>query len=185
MNQNSHPDTGAPSATAAPGGSGADGAGQEQQSLVEQLQAQAADYEDRWRRALAEVENTRKRDARDLQRRVADERARVAAAWLPVVDSLEMALQHAQANPGSIIGGVQAVREQALAVLSQLGFPRRQDEGSRFDPSRHEAVSTVRTDHVAPGAVLQVLRPGYGSDDQMLRPASVIVAAEVDDGEQS
>lgn len=153
---------------------------------LEQLRAERADYEDRWRRAVAETDNARKRYERDLRRRVEDERSRVAAAWLPVLDSLDMALQHAQADPNSIIGGVQAVRDQALAVLAQLGFPRRPDEqGHRFDPSRHEAVSTVRTDQAAPGHILQVVRPGYGSEQGMLRPASVIVAAEVDDGQRN
>src|SRR5689334_13242608 len=90
---------------------------------VAQLQLQVADLEDRWRRALAEVDNTRKRYARDLQQRLLDERARLAAAWLPVLDSLEMALAHAEADPSSIISGVQAVRDQALGILERLGYP--------------------------------------------------------------
>ncbi|MHB8298228.1 MAG: nucleotide exchange factor GrpE [Dermatophilaceae bacterium] len=148
-------------------------------------QDRVLELEDRLRRAMADLDNVRKRHTRDIERSVAEERARVAAAWLPVVDALEMALEHAKADPATIIGGVQAVRDQALALLDRLGFPRQGEEGSTFDPAHHEAVSTIRTDQVAPGSVMHVVRAGYGKDGQLLRPAAVIVATEADDGHQS
>jgi molecular chaperone GrpE len=97
-----------------------------------------------------------------------------------------LALAHATASPASIIDGVRGVRDQALAVLSGLGFPRRNDVGTTFDPARHEAVAATPT-HAAPaGTVLEVVRPGYGDGEQQLRPAAVVVAAaptaEHDDG---
>lgn len=144
--------------------------------------ARLAELEDRWRRAVAELDNTRKRYARDLDRRVAEERARVTAAWLPVLDGLEMALAHAEADPATIVAGVQAVRDQSLGVLQRLGFARQGEPGAVFDPARHEAVTTARTDQFPPGTVAQVVRPGYGNDEQLLRPAMVIVAAEAADG---
>ena len=64
----------------------------------------------------------------------------MARQWLPVVDNLDRALEHAEADPAAIIDGVRAVRDQALDVLARLGFPRRDDRGARFDPARHEAV---------------------------------------------
>ena len=64
--------------------------------------------------------------------------------WLPVVDNLERALEHAAADPAAIVEGVQAVRDQALGVLAGLGFPRRDDTGAPFDPARHEAVAARR-----------------------------------------
>jgi molecular chaperone GrpE len=140
------------------------------------LQAQVAEMEDRWRRAVAEIDNQRKRIARDLERRRGEERSRSAAQWLPVLDNLDLALQHAEADPASIVEGVRAVRDQALAVLSGLGFPRREDDqGAPFDPARHEAVAAV-PDADREGRVLQVVRPGYGEGDHQLRPASVVVA---------
>lgn len=141
-----------------------------------ELRAELARMEDRWRRALADFDNLRKRVVRESARQRDDERAAVAARWLPVIDNLELALQHAAADPASIVSGVQAVRDQALSVLADLGFPRRSDVNEPFDPSRHEAVATMPDAGAKPGTVLQVVRPGYGSDERPLRPAAVIVA---------
>jgi molecular chaperone GrpE len=142
-----------------------------------QAQAEAKEMEDRWRRALADLDNYRKRVARDMQRQLVDERARVAGEWLPVLDNLELALDHAGADPDAIIEGVRAVRDQALEVLSRLGFPRRDDLGRRFDPAVHEAVATTSDPSAPPGTVVGVVRSGYGADERLLRPAAVVVAA--------
>jgi molecular chaperone GrpE len=146
---------------------------------VEQLQALAervVELEDLWRRAVAELANFRKRTASELARARQEERARVSAQWLPVIDNLELALEHARSNPENIVEGVQAVHQQALSVLESLGFPRRDDEGLVFDPAFHEAVSTVDDGENPPGTVAHVVRPGYGSGDEVLRPAAVVVA---------
>jgi molecular chaperone GrpE len=133
--------------------------------------------EDHWRRALADLDNLRKRVARDASRQRDADRAQIASEWLPVLDNLDLAVEHSGAGPESIIEGVRVVREQALAVLSRLGFPRRHDEeGTDFDPARHEAVAGVPMPDAKPGTVLRVVRPGYGDDERQLRPASVVVA---------
>ncbi len=136
---------------------------------------------DRWLRAAAELDNLRKRTARDITRQRLDERARVAAEWLPVVDNLELALRHADADAGAVIEGVRAVRDQAVATLARLGFPRVEDLGARLDPARHEAVSTVEDPETEPGTVVAVVRPGYGEGPDQLRPASVVVSAKTED----
>ncbi|MGZ6863435.1 MAG: nucleotide exchange factor GrpE [Blastococcus sp.] len=147
---------------------------------VAALQARVAQLDDLYRRAVAEVANQRKRAARDMERLRAEERNRVAAQWLPVLDNLDRALEHAGADPAALVEGVRAVRDQALAVLEQLGFPRRDDLGATFDPARHEAVAQVRLADAPAGTVVQVVRPGYGDEDRQLRPASVVVAARPD-----
>lgn len=140
--------------------------------------ATLAELEDRWRRAVADLDNLRKRYARELDRERTAERNRVAAAWLPVLDNLELALSHAGADPASIVAGVQAVRDQALALLAALGYPRQDDEeGKPFDPARHEVVAVVDgSEDTPPGTVVRVLRPGYGEADRQLRPGAVAVA---------
>ena len=158
------------------GGAGPNGTGQTDAGETDELRAQLAQMEERWRRALADFDNLRKRVARESAQQRDDERAAVAARWLPVLDNLELALQHAAADPASIVAGVQAVHEQALSVLADLGFPRRSDVNEPFDPSRHEAVATMPDAAAKPGTVLHVVRPGYGSDERPLRPAAVIVA---------
>jgi molecular chaperone GrpE len=150
--------------------------GAQQGNGAAELEAQVADLEDRLRRALADLDNFRKRVARDVDRARADERARVAAEWLPVVDHLEMALEHARSNPAAIVDGVRGVLDQAQAVMARLGFPRSEDIGEAFDPARHQAVSTLADTDEPPGTVVHVVRPRYGQGDQQLRPASVVVA---------
>ncbi len=136
-----------------------------------------AELEDSWRRTAAELDNFRKRSAKDLVRAREQERASVAARWLPVLDNLERALEHASSNPDQIVEGVRAVHQQALAILADLGYPRRDDEtGKPFDPAHHEAVSTIADGDLVPGTVAHVVRPGYGPDGEILRPASVVVA---------
>src|SRR3954471_2974393 len=141
-------------------------------------QADAAEWEDRWRRAAADLENLRKRYGRDLAREREGERARVASAFLPVVDTIERALEHAEADPRSIVEGVRTMREQALGVLAGLGFGREDETGVPFDPVRHEVVGMVDSDVTGqpPGSVVAVVRPGYGARGRQLRPAAVTVA---------
>jgi molecular chaperone GrpE len=148
----------------------------ELQERIEELQGQVSDLDDRWRRALADLDNLRKRVIRDVERVQGDERARAAAEWLPVLDNLERALEHAETDPASIAEGLKAIRDQAQDVLTRLGFARRDDTGATFDPAKHEAVA-VRAQEGAPdGTVLHVLRPAYGDGEQQLRPALVVVA---------
>jgi molecular chaperone GrpE len=150
-----------------------------QEQGLEQLEAKIAELEDRWKRALAETDNLRKRLAKDLATGQEAERRRVTAAWLPIVDNLELALAHAdKADP--IVTGVKAVRDQALDLLAALGYPRDDETGIGFDPVRHEAVS-VMPGGGEPGTVVSVVRPGYGKAEHQLRPAAVVVAGEQQD----
>jgi molecular chaperone GrpE len=134
------------------------------------------ELEDRWRRAVAEVDNTRKRCARQIVDERAAERRRVAATWLPVLDNLERALDHAPEPGDAVVEGVRAVRDQAVAVLAQLGFARHEETGLPFDPFRHEAVGVLEDAAAPTGQVVRVVRPGYGDGEDQLRPAAVVVA---------
>jgi len=140
------------------------------------LEAQLAEARDLRLRALADADNARKRCADQVRRGAADARAQVAREWLPVLDNLERALAHAQADPGSIIEGIEHVRQQALDVLAKLGFSRRDDMGAMFDPARHDAVASRPVADAAPGTVVEVVQPAYGDGDHQLRPARVVVA---------
>jgi molecular chaperone GrpE len=147
-----------------------------EQSEEAEIVAKVGELEDRWRRAVADLDNLRKRYAREMERERAAERGRLAAAWLPVVDNLELALAHAGGGPDPIVEGVRAVRDQAVEVLARLGFSRHDEIGVPFDPTMHEVVAVVEDREVEPGTVVQVVRPGYGSGENQLRPAAVIVS---------
>jgi molecular chaperone GrpE len=127
------------------------------------------------RRALADLDNLRKRVDREMARQRAEDRAQIAREWLPVVDNLERALDHAGGDPDALLDGVRAVRDQAVAVLARLGYPRYDDVGRPFDPARDEAVGATPSD-APPGTVVATLRPGYGTSEAVLRPAAVMVS---------
>jgi molecular chaperone GrpE len=134
--------------------------------------------EDRWRRVAADLDNLRKRYAREVARERENERQLVTSAFLPVLDAIDRALEHAAADPGSIVEGIRALRDQALAVFARLGYEREDERGVPFDPARHEVVGVVDADGAGtpPGSVAAVVRPGYGAPGRQLRPAAVTVA---------
>jgi molecular chaperone GrpE len=136
--------------------------------------AEVEEADDQLRRALADLDNLRKRFEREVARERLSQRSLVAGEWLPIVDNLELALNHAEGD-GPLEKGIEAVYEQAQSVLERLGFPRFDDVGDVFDPLRHEAVGAVDSEEPA-GTILTTVRPGYGGGETVLRPAAVIVA---------
>lgn len=138
--------------------------------------AELAKIEDRWRRSVADLDNLRKRYARELDRERSAERSRVAAAWLPVVDNLERAIAHAGDQSDAVVEGVRSILGEALQVLEHLGYPRDAESGVPFDAQRHEVVGVVEHADHEPGTVVEVLRPGYGQGSSQLRPAAVVVS---------
>jgi molecular chaperone GrpE len=161
-----------PDTTAEGGGTGAAAL----QARAAELEKRVAELENLWRRALADADNLRKRHAREAVRLRDQERAEVARDWLPVLDNLDRALEHAGTDPGAITEGVRAVRDQAVDLLSRLGYPRQDDLGARFDPARHDAVASIPFAGAPPGTVVEVVQPAYGDGDHQLRPAQVVVA---------
>ncbi|MBI3213737.1 MAG: nucleotide exchange factor GrpE [Mycobacterium sp.] len=138
--------------------------------------AELAKAEDRLRRAAADLDNLRKRYARELDRERTVERSRVAAAWLPVVDNLERAIAHTSDQSDAVVEGVRSILGEALQVLEHLGYPRDDESGVPFDPQRHQVVGVVEHTDRPPGTVVDVVRPGYGQGASQLRPAAVVVS---------
>jgi molecular chaperone GrpE len=134
-----------------------------------------AETEDRLRRALADLDNLRKRYHRELARERNAERRRAAAELLPIADNLERALEHAEPDCPGLVTGIRAVHDQAIAALARLGFERFDDVGRTFDPARDEAVGAIDSDS-PPGTVVAAVRPGYGAGEELLRPAGVVVS---------
>lgn len=126
--------------------------------------------------STANLADVRKKHARELKHEVEAERHRVCLAWLTVLDGLESALDEpTDAVPAALIG-VRSVRDQAVALLASLGFPRDDEVGVPFDSERHEVAEIVDDPSVATGIVVKVLRPGYGRPPgRQLRPAAVAV----------
>jgi molecular chaperone GrpE len=135
--------------------------------------------EDQLRRALADLDNLRKRAVRDAARECASERTRVLSEWLPIVDDLGRALEHAGDDAGPVVEGVREVYRKAQALLERLGFPPFDDTGKQFDAARHEVVAAV-DDGSPPGTIVATVRTGYGTPEHLLRPAGVVVSRHAD-----
>jgi molecular chaperone GrpE len=137
------------------------------------------DPDPRLLRALADLDNVRRRYERRLADAAFDEQSRVLSLWLPVVDDLERALEYG--GDSQMVVGVRSVYEHALALLARLGVTRFEDIGAQFDPGRHEAVGTADTT-AAPGEIVAAAQPGYIRDGVTLRPARVVVSRPPDKG---
>lgn len=140
-----------------------------------ELEQRAGDLEDRYKRALADRDNYRKRTDREVARRIEEGRDALALEWLEAIDSVERAILMAEPE-GPLAVGLQAVREQMEAILERQGIRRIGEKGERFDPERHDAVAVQATDNVPDNVVLEVVRSGYAAADRVLRPAQVVVA---------
>ena len=133
------------------------------------LEARNAELEDRNLRARADLENYRKRTAREIERRVGEGREAVLLDWLEAVDSVERALRM---TPDA--EGLRAVLEQMEAILERNGVRRAGAPGEPFDPERHEAIGVREGDGERP-TIADVARSGFTISDRVLRPAQVIV----------
>lgn len=136
------------------------------------LREELARAQDRHRRALADLDNYRKRVERDGDRRAAAARRALMRDWLEAIDSVERALRMEPGDPG-----LTAVLAQMDAILARHGITRISADGARFDPDRHEAVAVQETDDTPDHAVLEVTRSGFAQEGgEVLRPAQVVVA---------
>ena len=152
--------------------------------LIEALRADAEGQKDRALRALAEVENVRKR----LERERDDARlysvTRFARDLFTVADNLARALSHLPAESRdkaddalkAVLDGVEATERELQAVLGRHGVKPIAADGQRFDPHLHQAIAEVPAEGAEPGTVVNVVQPGYTIGERLLRPAMVTVA---------
>ena len=160
---------------------GADSGDSEDAELAE-LQAMrelAAANHDRYLRAVAELDNVRKRAARDVEKARRYGLERLAQALLPVIDSLEAGLAPAeQATAESLLDGKRATMRLINSALEQVGIKELDPHGEPFDPALHEAMAVAPSDNAEPGTVIEVFQKGYSIHDRLLRAARVVVAGE-------
>jgi molecular chaperone GrpE len=133
---------------------------------------------DRFLRQVAELENFKKRSAREREEvsRFANES--LIKDLLSVVDNLERAVAHASGggNGKPIVEGVEMVLKGLLDVLAKHGVAQISAIGQPFDPAKHEAIAQVESATAEPNSVVEELHPGYMLRDRLLRPALVSVA---------
>lgn len=150
---------------------------EELQAEVERLRAELADEHDRYLRAVAELQNYRRRVTREQQEKARYAGQDVLEQILPVMDNLQRILEHEEAAGSEEFGrGVRLVVEEFFRVLDRVGVTVIDCAGEQFDPSLHEAVAVAETVEAPAGTVVAVDSPGYCLHDRCLRPARVVVA---------
>jgi len=141
---------------------------------------EAAENYNRYLRAVADLENFRKRTVREKDELRQYAATRVLEDLLPVLDNLALGLSAAK-QPGAemkgLIGGVEMVMTQLKAALANHGLVEINPVGQPFDPHRHQAISHQPSADVPAEHVLTVVRTGYALNGRLLRPASVIVSS--------
>ena len=142
----------------------------------EELEADVAKWKELSLRTAAEMDNLRKRTAREREEAIRYANQRLLEELLPVIDNFEMGMQAASQDTSSMIYiGMDRVRRQLNEFLSAQGVEEL-DTGGMFDPNQHEAVSQEDCAKGDEGRVLRVTRKGYKLRDRLLRPASVVVS---------
>lgn len=143
---------------------------------LDQLRATIVALREETLRERAELDNQRKRLARDVDmaRKFANER--LLAELLPVFDSLDGGLQAAGPAPGPLKDGLELTYKQLLKVATDNGLTLVDPVGQAFNPDHHQAISQADAPGAAPGSVVQVFQKGYLLNERLLRPALVVVA---------
>jgi molecular chaperone GrpE len=146
---------------------------------IESLQAEATRWKDLAYRSQAELDNFRKRAAREAQEARAYANADLLRSLLPIMDNFEMGLEAARAESekSMIFMGMSMVQRQMQDFLREMGVQEIESHGKPFDPNSHEAVAQEPSDVVGEGTVLRVTRRGFRIKDRLLRAASVIVSS--------
>lgn len=168
MNQDQHDIESQPAAVA----------GDSAQDPLEQLRAELEQVKADALREHADLDNQRKRMARDVEqaRRFANEK--LLGELLPVFDSLDAGLNAAGSEPSPLREGLELTYKQLLKVAADNGLELLDPTGKAFDPNQHQAISQVDAADAAPGSVVQVFQKGYLLNDRLLRPALVVVARD-------
>jgi molecular chaperone GrpE len=144
---------------------------------LETLRREADEHRDRHLRAVAELDNLRKRSAREVDAARKFGAERLAQAILPVRDSLEAGLAVAEkAGQPALADGQRATLRLLDDAFGACGIREIDPAGQPFDPNKHEALSLLPSPGVAPDTVLEVVQKGYELNDRLLRAAKVLVA---------
>jgi molecular chaperone GrpE len=147
------------------------------EKLLEDAHRERDEYLELARRTKADFENFRKRAAAQVQEAQVRGKIEVAREVIDAVDNLERALESADGSAESLAAGVEMVLGGLRETLSRNGVEAVDPKGEKFDPNRHEALSTQPVEGTDSGVVVEVLQKGYALGDQLVRPARVVVSA--------
>jgi len=146
---------------------------------VAELEHALAEEKSHRLRVLADLDNWRKRSARDMANAVAKAQSDVVVDFLPVLDNLELALEHARENAGieGMREGVAMVLKQFRSTLTRFGIQEIDASGQPFDPAFHEAMAQNPSDEVPTGNVVKQWQKGFMLGERLIRPCRVVVSS--------
>ena len=142
---------------------------------VKDLEEKLKEKEDLYLRALADLDNYRKRVDRDKEEIGKKTRKALLLEYLEVVDSLEKALNYKGSDVGPLMEGVRAIHQQLMGILNKNGVVQLDSFGKDFDPSYHEAVGSMESEDFPSGTIGLELQKGYLLEGELLRPSRVQV----------
>lgn len=152
---------------------------EELQAAIAATEAKSQENWDKAVRMQAEMDNLRKRQAQELEKAHKYALEKFAGELLPVIDSLEMGLDHAQQNSDldKLIEGTDLTLKKFAQVLEKFGLEVVDPQGEKFDPEKHQAMSMQPNPDVEPNTVTMVMQKGYLLNGRLLRPAMVMVSS--------
>jgi molecular chaperone GrpE len=147
-------------------------------SREEELEIEVAELKNKLLRSIADLENYRKRSAREKADSIRFGNQRLIEDLLPVIDNFGMGMQASEQDSGSMIYmGMQMVQKQLDGFLESQGVKEVQlKAGEVFDPKQHDAMSQEESEEFEEGQIIRVMRKGYMMGDRLIRPANVVVA---------
>ena len=151
---------------------------EELRKKLEQKEKEAKENHDRLLRMAADLENFKKRAAKEKEEWIKFANEDLLKGILPFVDNLERAVSHSEkaADIQGLVDGVKLTVQQLLQTLKQFGVTSFESVGKPFDPTVHEAMLVVETDQQKPNHVMQEFQKGFLLNDRLLRPATVSVS---------
>ena len=152
---------------------------------LDELRAERDDLKDKWMRALADAENSRKRSERDRREAENYGGSKLARDLLPIYDNLKRGLESAtdeqRAVASALIEGVELTMRELISVFKKHGIePIVPEVGDKFNPQDHESMFEAPLPGTKPGEIIQVLSEGFMLHDRLLRPAQVGVSSMTD-----
>ncbi len=150
-----------------------------EETPLEKAEKEAAEMKTRWLRSVADLENYRKRIAREKQDIIRNAAANVIESMLPVIDNMKLGLQAAENHPEAkdVVVGFKMVDDQLKRSLQEQGLEELIPDGETFDPNLHECISHQTSTDIEEGKVIQTVRAGYRLNEKLIRAASVIVSS--------
>jgi molecular chaperone GrpE len=145
---------------------------------AEKLRAEVNKYRDLALRSAADLDNYRKRMAREKEEATRYANTSFLEKLIPILDNFELGLQAAQGAAGqsAIMAGMTMVQKQLADFLAGCGVEAIEATGAKFDPNLHEAIAQEESAEVEEGVVIRQVRRGYRLRDRLIRPANVVVS---------